>query len=189
MSKPLDQTGLPALRNWANAAFVAAVAGKVLSDNNFSNALKAKLDALPNNFPDVSDLVTAQTVGTMIADALATLDLPTSLSELTNDTGYQTAQQVIASINAALAGVVGVRIIVVDALPDPADGVENAFYFVPSPGATDGDLRDEYVLQNGAWEKIGSTAIDLSDYWRRDELVPMTPEEVMIILGGGEIDD
>ena len=176
---------LEAVRTWATAKFVEAIAGKVLSDNNFSNALKAKLDGLPGSFPDVSALVTAQAVGQMITDALSTLDIHTSLSELTNDAGFQTAAQVLATINSAMAGLVGVQIIVADELPDPGEAQENTFYFVPSPNAVDGNIKDEYIIQDGIWELIGSTAIDLSGYWRKDELEEMTAEEALYILNGG----
>lgn len=50
---------------------------------------------------------------------------------------------------------------VVDELPEV--GRDNVIYFVPKDGAAP-DVHDEYVWTNGAFELIGSTQVDLSNY-------------------------
>lgn len=55
----------------------------------------------------------------------------------------------------------GVSIQAVNELPQT--GEPNIIYLVPKQGET-GDVKDEYIWVNNAWEKIGSTDIDLSNY-------------------------
>lgn len=38
----------------------------------------------------------------------------------------------------------------------PADGKENKIYLIPNSGS-EGNLFDEWVFANGAWEKVGTT--------------------------------
>lgn len=57
-------------------------------------------------------------------------------------------------------------VLVVDALPDA--GVEKTIYFVPATTTKDQNIYDEYLYINNAWELIGSTQVDLSDYLKID---------------------
>jgi hypothetical protein len=45
----------------------------------------------------------------------------------------------------------------------PATGVTHTIYFVPKAGSTN-DVYDEYLYINNAWEMIGNTQVDLSNY-------------------------
>lgn len=60
------------------------------------------------------------------------------------------------------------------------DGVEGWFYFVPIVG-TANNAHNEYLYINGAYEFIGTTSIDLSDYMKKDDIVEFTAEEVNAI--------
>lgn len=57
-------------------------------------------------------------------------------------------------------------VLVVDALPDV--GVEKTIYFVPAATTKDKNIYDEYLYINNAWELIGSTQVDLSNYLKID---------------------
>lgn len=59
---------------------------------------------------------------------------------------------------------------VVDDLPDTGD--PGVIYLVAHEHG-EGDVYDEYIYTNGAWEKIGNTDIDLSDYVTNDEIADM----------------
>lgn len=59
---------------------------------------------------------------------------------------------------------------VVGELPDTGD--PGVIYLVAHEHG-EGDAYDEYIYTNGAWEKIGSTDIDLSDYVTNDEIADM----------------
>lgn len=61
-------------------------------------------------------------------------------------------------LSQAVAG--GLQKSVVEELP--VSGEENVIYLVPSTDPQAQNARDEYMWINGAWEKIGSTATDIS---------------------------
>jgi hypothetical protein len=43
---------------------------------------------------------------------------------------------------------------------------------------SDSDSYDEYMLINGAFEKVGNTAVDLSGYVQDSDLVEITTAEI-----------
>lgn len=60
--------------------------------------------------------------------------------------------------------------IVVDALPDPAEAQVGIMYLVPAAHPNPNNIHDEYMIADGTWELIGSTAIDISDCVKMAEL-------------------
>lgn len=64
-------------------------------------------------------------------------------------------------------GGAGVRFEVVNALP--ATGEVGVIYLVPNSGGTP-NIYDEYIWVNNTFEMIGTTEIDLSNYYTKDEL-------------------
>lgn len=90
-------------------------------------------------------------------------NIPTNNNQLTNGAGYQTSTDVQALIDAELADITGIDFVVVASLP--ASGVKGTIYLVG-----DSSPYDEYIWLAPAsgtahWEQIGSTDVDLSDYW------------------------
>lgn len=79
----------------------------------------------------------------------------------------QTATQVNSAITSALGDITEFTISVVSTLP--TTGEQGTFYFVPNAGSGN-NIYDEYVYVNNAWEKIGSTEIDLSNYLQKSEI-------------------
>lgn len=45
----------------------------------------------------------------------------------------------------------------------------NTIYLVPKQSATQGDVYDEWLYINNAWEHIGSTQVDLTDYYNKTQ--------------------
>ena len=80
--------------------------------------------------------------------------VPTAVSQLTNDSGYQTSSDVTSAINTAIAGVTQFDYQIVSSLP--ATGTKGTIYLVAN-GASGTDEYDEYVYVNNAWEKLGSS--------------------------------
>lgn len=52
----------------------------------------------------------------------------------------------------------------------PATGEPNVIYLVPSTNPQTTNAKDEYIYINNAWEQIGSTAVDLSNYYTKSEV-------------------
>ena len=62
----------------------------------------------------------------------------------------------------------GFNVLVVQELP--ATGEAHTLYFVPSADPQTQNAYDEYLYANNAWEQVGSTAVDMSDYYTADEV-------------------
>lgn len=88
--------------------------------------------------------------------------VPTTVSSFTNDAGYQNASQVSSAINTAISGISGISFEIVQTLP--ATGDAGKIYLVPAGQSTTGDIYAEWIYLNNAWEKLGTTAVDLTDY-------------------------
>lgn len=86
--------------------------------------------------------------------------VPTTVSSFTNDANYQNASQVTTAINAAIAGISGISFEIVQTLP--ATGDSGTIYLVPAGQSTTGDIYVEWIYLNNAWEKLGTTAVDLT---------------------------
>ena len=52
----------------------------------------------------------------------------------------------------------------------PATGEDHTLYFVPSADPKTQNIYDEYLYANNAWEQVGSTAVDMSDYYTKSEV-------------------
>lgn len=88
--------------------------------------------------------------------------VPTTVSSFTNDANYQNASQVTTAINAAIAGISGISFEIVQQLPQTGD--PGTIYLVPAGQSSTGDIYDEWIYINSAWEELGTTAVDLTDY-------------------------
>lgn len=122
-----------------------------------------------SSLPTVNDATLTITqngvaVGTFSANAssasTAAITVPTEVSDLTNDSGYQTASDVSTAIATAIAGITGIQFEIVSTLP--ASGDPGTIYLI-SHGGSGTDVYDEYVWVNNAWEQIGTTAADFTD--------------------------
>lgn len=61
----------------------------------------------------------------------------------------------------------GFKVVKVDVLPE--EGAARTIYLVPSSDPETENIYDEYIWTEDGWEKIGSTDIDLSDYYTKEE--------------------
>lgn len=52
----------------------------------------------------------------------------------------------------------------------PSTGDNNTIYMVLDPNATGSDIYDEWLWTNGAYEHIGSTRVDLTDYYNKTQV-------------------
>ena len=73
------------------------------------------------------------------------------------------------AIRSALQNINSFKIELVDTLPT-SDINTHTIYMVPSDKTEDNNTRDEYIYINNAWEMIGTTKIDLSNYYTKPEV-------------------
>lgn len=122
---------------------VDKVEGKGLSTNDFTDAEKNKLAALPTN-----------------ADLQSAIDAKTTMAAV-EAKGYQTASDVAT----AIANADHLKREIVQALPAVASADANTIYMVlKSPAGDSGNVYNEYFLINGAFELIGDSKVDLTGY-------------------------
>lgn len=114
---------------------------------------------------------TAQT----ITNKTVNIAVPTNNNQLTNGAGYQTASDVSTAINTAISGITSIDYQVVATLP--ATGVKGTIYLVSNSG-TGTNIYDEYIWVNNAWEFIGTTAVDLSNYLQDSDVIALTNSEI-----------
>lgn len=101
--------------------------------------------------------------------------IPSKVSDLTNDSGFQTAAQV----STAIANASHLKRSIVESLPAVASADANTIYMVlKSPAGSGNDLYNEYMLVNGKFELIGTSAPDLTDYVKTTDLVAITNAEI-----------
>ena len=95
----------------------------------------------------------------------------------TASVGTETTQiATTAFVAAAIAAAsIGIQFEIVQTLP--ASGDAGTIYLVSHSG-TAPDVYDEYIWINNAWEKIGTTQVDLSNYVQFSDLVAITSAEI-----------
>lgn len=142
-------------------------------------ALGQKADA-----SELSKFTTPEAVAADIATALAdyakTSEVSAAITTALAD--YMNTTQVNDAIATAIAGAHHITFQPVDALP--ATGTENVIYLVPAedPDEADQNVKTEYMWIGGKWEILGDTKMDLSGYWSKAELRPMTADELQAII-------
>ena len=158
---------------------VDAVDGKVLSTNDYTTAEKNKLAGIASG-AQVNTITTVKVNGTALTpDASKAVDVttPTKTSQLTNDSGYQTASQVSSAIGTAVGKITQISYSTVSSLP--STGATGVIYLVAHKHGTQ-DIYDEYIwmADSRTFEKIGTTDIDLSGYVKTTDLTAITTDEL-----------
>lgn len=150
------------------------------TDSNSPFATQAYVAANGGKIDVIKVNGTAQTITNKAVD----ITVPTNNNQLTNGAGYQTATDVDGLIDTALANgsdpyttTSDAQGLIDDALADitgidfqvvatlPASGVKGTIYLVGTASPYDEYIWIEPTGGTAYWEQIGSTAVDLTDYW------------------------
>ena len=163
------------------------------TDNNYTTAEKTKLAGIDES-ADANLIESVKVNGAPLeidSSKAVNITVPTDNSSLANGAGYQTAtdvnnlidakgyqtaSQVNSIVNTAVANAAHLKRAIVDVLPE--SGEENTIYLVPSASSKDGNVKDEYMWINSAWEKIGSSEVDLTGYLKESDLTVITTAEI-----------
>ena len=119
------------------------------------------------------------------------ISVPTEVSDLTNDSGFQTASDVSGAISTALANSGDAYQTASDVSSAISTAVSSAYKYKGSvanqaalpAGADTGDVYDtqdtgmNYAWNGSAWDALG-TYVDMSLYWAKADLVAMTTAEI-----------
>lgn len=106
--------------------------------------------------------------------------VPTKVSDLNNDSDFQTGDEVDAAIAAAIADVTQFDYEVVQTLP--ASGEKGTIYLVSNSG-TGTNIYDEYIWidgePSGHFELLGTTEMDLSGYVQATEMTTISDADII----------
>ena len=138
------------------------------------------------------DKITVNGTEQAITNKTVALTVPTKASDLTNDSGYQTASDVSGSISTALANGSDPYQTESDVDSAIASAVSSAYKYkgsvanqaaLPASGQSVGDVYDvqdtgmNYAWNGSAWDALG-TYVDTSLYWAKSELTAITTAQV-----------
>ena len=192
----LDKSGLTLLISKIKSALGGKVdveIGKGLSTNDYTSAEKQKLSGIASG-SQANVIESVKVNGTKLTPSSKAVDVtvPTKTSQLTNDSGYQSAtsvesiitakgyqtqSQVQSLINSAVGNITSIRYEKVTSLP--ATGSNGVIYLLAHSHGTQ-DIYDEYIWlsETKTYEKIGNTDIDLSAYVKNSELTAITTNDL-----------
>lgn len=119
-------------------------------------------DALDGKANTVHTHTTAQVDG-LDAALAAKADKSTTLAGYGIGDAY-TKGQTDSAIAAAVAAAPHLKRTIVEDLPDAEGADENTIYMVGTGAGSEDSAYEEYMVINGAFEKIGSSKVDLTNY-------------------------
>ena len=138
-------------------------------------ALKALAEKIKSDYATKEDLNTLDGI-------LDNFDVPTKVSQLTNDKKYQTDTEVAEAVAAAIADTGHASFKNVDAIPAAADAEDNILYLVMNSKTNHYDIYakigDEVVL-------IDDTTVDLSEYAKTTDVNTALEDKVDAVEGMG----
>ena len=197
----LDKSGLTLLISKIKTALGGKVdveSGKGLSTNDYTSEEKSKLSGIASG-AQANVIESVKVNGTKVEPSSKAVDIsvPTKVSQLTNDSGfqnatqvnstitgkgYQTQSQVQSLINSAVGNIASIKYEKVSSLP--VTGSNSVIYLVAHSHGIQ-DIYDEYIwiADTKTFEKIGNTDIDLSGYVKSSELTAISTNDLSTMWG------
>lgn len=197
----LDKSGLTLLISKIKTALGGKVdveSGKGLSTNDYTSEEKSKLSGIASG-AQANVIESVKVNGAKVEPSSKAVDIsvPTKVSQLTNDSGfqnatqvnstivgkgYQTQSQVQSLINSAVGNIASIKYEKVSSLP--VTGSNSVIYLVVHSHGTQ-DIYDEYIwiADTKTFEKIGNTDIDLSGYVKSSELTAISTSDLSTMWG------
>lgn len=178
--------------------------GKGLSTEDYTTAEKTKLGGIQTGAQvNVIESVKVNGIAQEVDGKAVDITVPTKVSQLNNDSKFQTETEVTSKINSAVADKVNqtqMTSAISEATTDMATRAyvtqqlaninkkavvtstdemtdENTIYLMANVGEQDNSY-DEYIVYEGTPEKIGTTKVDLTNYVQDSDLIAITNGEI-----------
>ena len=138
------------------------------------------------------DKITVNGTEQAITNKTVALTIPTKVSDITNDSGFQTASDVSGAVSTALANGSDPYQTESDVADAISAAVTSAYKYkgsvatqsaLPASGQAVGDVYDvqdtgmNYAWNGSAWDALG-TYVDTSLYWAKSELTAITTAQI-----------
>lgn len=152
-----------------------AVAANGYDDTEIKGLIQDNTDAISELDGEVGDLTTLKTnEKTSVVGAINEV-VDGKANAATTITGYgitdaYTKTEVDSAITTAVANAEHLKRSIVAALPEVANADAHTIYMVEITGGDGNQKYEEFMLINGAFEKIGDSAVDLTDYATKTEV-------------------
>lgn len=156
----------------AAATDATSKADKALEDAKADSATK-KTEAIKAAAAETTKQVTA-------AKTELQANIDKKANKATTLAGYgiadaYTKDEANTAIAAAVANAHHLKREIVSVLPEVSEANEDTIYMVPDAGSTDAagsnkSVYTEYMLVNGAFERIGTSDVDLGNYFTKDQV-------------------
>lgn len=185
----------------------------VHTDNNYTTTDKNKLAGIANGAQaNVIEQIAVNGEVQEITSKKVNITVPKAVSDLTNDSGYQTASQVTSTVNNAVSNRPTTSQMT-SAIQEATDGLAtetyvtqqlaninkkqvvtstaqmtdlNTIYLMANDGTEENNVYDEYIVfmdgQTKKVEKIGTTEVDLTNYVKNSDLVAISNQEIDTIV-------
>lgn len=135
--------------------------------DSLNTSIDADLETINNSITTINNNIT-NIVNTEISNQIKSSIVDNLTSSETEKSLSAKQGKVLKDLIDSLANL---QITIVNSLPSV--GESNIIYLVKKSG-TGTDVHDEYIYVEGAWEKIGTTDIDLSDYYTKSQVDTIT---------------
>lgn len=161
--------------NYATASTVSGIDSRLTT-------VEDKIDGIVSTGGEANIIVQVEQNGTplIVTNRTVNVTVPTAVSELINDSAFitkavsnlenyylKTETYSKDEINDLVSG--DLKFEKVDSLASVSSPSATTIYLIPASTTGTNNIYDEYLYMNRAWEKIGSSEIDLSGYLTTSE--------------------
>lgn len=159
----------------------ANIIDETIEKQFISKVEKDKLSNVESNAQkNIIELIKRNGSNLPINDKSVDIDVPTKLSQLTNDQTYKTESE----IKAMIKDIGRLKREIVEVLPNIDKADKNTLYLI----ATDKGYSEWFIINN-KWEKMGDTSdIDLSGYVKYNDLDSYIEYSDIKVISNSEID-
>lgn len=157
--------------------FIPSNTGDLTNNGDGTTGSKYATESYVNTNGGKIDVIKVNGTTQTITNKAVDITMPTKVSDLTNDSNFQTATQVTTAISNAVSSAYKYK------------GSVATVANLPSSGNTVGDVYDvqsngvNYAWDGTAWDALGQV-IDLSTLWAKSELTAITTAEIDTIVDG-----
>lgn len=144
---------------------------------NTINSTASKVENLENTGgqPNVIEVVKVNGTAVTPSEKAVNITVPTKVSDIANDSNYQTDVQVATTVQQAIAATGHAKFVEVDAVPSYAEAQDNVFYLVMNATTNHYDI---YAKVGTNVVLLDDTTVDLSGYVKSEDIEFITTSEI-----------